>query len=94
MRVQFSTVKNERNAGGPPFVLRVEPMDGRYSVHGPGTWQYWGDVIKVAWSTGFSGLTMQLSSARDTLTGTASTFWDFPRPTQTARVRGSPIPCE
>jgi hypothetical protein len=42
------------------------------------------DSIQVVWTTGFSGLTMDLAAARDTLRGQAHTFWDFGRPSQSA----------
>lgn len=90
--VIFTAVKMNVLSGAPNS-FRVEPLHAPYSVHGPGDWSYKGDSLFVTWSTGFSGLQMRLHVARDTLSGKASTFWDFSRTTQTADVRGIPVQC-
>ena len=92
--VRFSTVKRAWRSYDESLWMRVEPTLGEpHSVHGPGFWRPYGDSVEVAWSTGFSGLTMNLHTATDTLRGLASTFWDFPRPTQVAQVLGVPTRC-
>jgi len=77
--------------------FRVLPANGaRMSVHGPGFWTpiRGTDSVSMVWTTGFSGLTMKLAAAGDTLRGVAETFWDFPRPEQTSRVTGIRMPCK
>ncbi len=94
MVVEFSTRKHGRMGGSEGQSLAVEPADGEgYSIHGPGSWRRAGDSIEVVWSTGFSGLTMQLKASGDSLTGLSRTFWDFPRESETSRVVGRPVPC-
>ena len=51
------------------------------------------DSIAIVWSTGYSGLSMRLAISQDTLRGTATTFWDFDRPQQTANVLLTRIEC-
>lgn len=91
-RVRFTGVRMDERSNAPNS-FRVEPLREPYSVHGPGEWSYRGDSLYITWSTGYSGLHMRLRVASDTLTGNASTFWDFTRATQAADVRGIPIEC-
>jgi hypothetical protein len=51
------------------------------------------DSVRIAWTTGFSGVTMRLAMRVDTLTGRAETFWDFGRPTQSADAVLTRIAC-
>ena len=73
----------------------VRPAPGvSPSVHGASYWKPTGaKTIKIAWTTGFSGLTMQLRVEGETLQGKAETFWDFGRERQTAHVSARKIDC-
>lgn len=97
--VRFSTRKH-RQPYDPkdPVPMHVWPANGsRMSVHGPGGWTSSADggTIEVAWSTGFSGVTMKLDVVGDgaELRGTARPFWDFPRESQTADVTATRVAC-
>ena len=95
MNIRFSTVKYFAGLSQAELWLRITPTNGdEYSIHGSGAWRAERDRLQLEWSTGFSGLTMDLSMAGDTLAGTANTFWDFPRDQQEARVIGEPIACD
>lgn len=66
------------------------------SVH---TFSYWvrgadADRIRIKWTTGHAGLTMDLRRRGSNLEGTARTFWDFQRPEQTSHVVATKISCE
>jgi len=97
MMVRFTRIHNEWFAEEGELSFRVLPANGaEMSVHGPGFWTPVPrtDSVSIVWSTGFSGLTMRLAVAADGLRGQAETFWDFPRPHQTAQVMGLEIPCK
>jgi hypothetical protein len=73
----------------------VRPVPGTPpSVH---RWSYWRqlrpDSVYVAWTTGYAGLTMRLQIGDSVMTGTAQTFWDFPREMQTASAKLTRIRC-
>ncbi len=51
------------------------------------------DSVRIAWSTGFSGLTLRLAIKGDSLGGQAETFWDFDRPHQTANATLTRVAC-
>lgn len=92
--IQFSPLQFEYS--GDQQAFKVLPIRGAESVH---SLSYWSSVagsdsVIVGWSNGFSGLSMRLLAKRDSLQGIAETFWDFPRPTQTAMVTGSRISCK
>jgi hypothetical protein len=64
------------------------------SVH---TFSYWvsnADHVRIRWTTGHSGLTMDLKRNGSNLVGTAHTFWDFARPQQTSHVVATKISCD
>jgi hypothetical protein len=42
------------------------------------------DSIEVTFSNGLSGVTVALGARHDSLVGVATSFWDFPRPSQSA----------
>jgi HEAT repeat protein len=97
MIVRFTRVYNDWFAEEGKLSFRVLPANrADMSVHGPGFWTpvTKKDSVSIVWSTGFSGLTMKLAVAADSLRGQAETFWDFPRPQQTAQVMGRGIPCK
>ncbi len=74
----------------------LEPAPG--VPRSPHAYRHWnfldnGDLF-LTWSTGFSGLNMVLVVKPDELVGTAETFWDFLRPSQTSKVRLTKVACE
>ena len=91
-RVNLTLEKPERGWRKGGFVVRQEP-DRRRSIFESGEWVYRDDKVEILWTTGFSGLTMDLSVTRKGLKGLARTFWDFPRATQTAAVEAKRVPC-
>ena len=73
--------------------VRQIPEKSR-SIHTFGEWSVvGGNRLDVLWTTGHSGLTMQLESESGVLQGEAKTFWDFHRRSQTAHVLAKAIPC-
>lgn len=53
-----------------------------------------GGGITITWTNMYSGFTAILTPAHDSLIGTARTFWDFTRPSQTATITLWPASCE
>jgi hypothetical protein len=49
--------------------------------------------IRIVWTTGYSGLEMNLTLEGSGLRGTAESFWDFPREAQTTDVVASKVDC-
>jgi hypothetical protein len=73
----------------------VTPAGGvNPSVHKDSYWTSDAHHVHIVWTTGFSGLTMDLEERGSDLIGTAHTFWDFPRPQQTSHVVATRISCE
>jgi hypothetical protein len=75
--------------------LKVTPASGlKPSIH---KHPYWttddAHHIHIVWTTGFSGLTMDLEERGSNLVGTAHTFWDFDRQRQTSEVVATRISC-
>jgi hypothetical protein len=64
------------------------------SVHRVRFWDGTREELSLVWSTGFSGVRMQLEPEGGSLVGTARTFWDLPREVQSASVTAVPIPCD
>jgi len=59
-----------------------------------GWWEHAeGGRVRIVWTNGFSGVSVLLGLDGDTWRGQATTFWDFPRPEQTARVELRATPC-
>ncbi len=76
-----------KNALGNARYLKPYP-EGSHSIHSYSFWEILDDgSIFISFSTGYSGLFMTLTVSGDKLLGTAETFWDFPRQTQTAEVQ-------
>jgi len=73
----------------------VRPAPGvTQSVHRSTFWMPTGPKkIEIVFTTGMSGLEMQLTVQGETLQGNAKTFWDFRRRRQTARVMARKIDC-
>lgn len=59
---------------------------------------YWqvksSDKVDLTWTTGFSGVTLELKKGRKDMRGWAHPFWDFPRLPRIARVTAKPIACD
>jgi hypothetical protein len=73
----------------------VRPAPGvPQSVHRSAYWMPIGPKkIEIVFTTGTSGLEMQLTVQGETLQGKAKTFWDFLRRRQTAHVIAHKINC-
>jgi hypothetical protein len=75
------------------YLVRPAPGVDR-SIHRASCWVPKGPkAIEIVWTTGFSGLTMNLELESDTLKGKAETFWDFTREHQTASVTAHKVEC-
>jgi hypothetical protein len=91
-RIHLELEKPERGWRKGSYLVR--PLPGsRSSIFRSGEWVFSDDEVRILWTTGFSGLTMDLSITRHGLRGLAHTFWDFPRPTQTAAVEAKRVSC-
>lgn len=79
-----------------PPGLALTPAPGALpSVHRIAFWRHLGpDSVSFVWSNGFSGITMRLAASGEDLRGSARTFWDFPRETQTADVVARRVSCK
>lgn len=92
-RIRLDTARADELEGAG-YALSV-PSGATPSKHRFVSWRPTGrDRIGVSWSTGFSGLTMDLRVTPRHLQGQAETFWDFPRPIQRAEVRADEVRCE
>lgn len=52
------------------------------------------DQIDLTWTTGFSGVTLELKGKGSDMRGWAHPFWDFPRLPRIARVKAHRIACD
>ena len=76
------------------YLLRPAPGSPKNGVHRFSYWYPTGPkAIEVVFSTGASGLVMQLKVDGDMLRGKAKTHWDFPRKIQTAQVNARKTGC-
>jgi hypothetical protein len=72
----------------------VTPVLGaKPSVHEKAYWYLENGRIELVWTNGFSGVSMNLKRGETSLKGSAHTFWDFDRPTQTSTVNAQEVPC-
>jgi hypothetical protein len=79
--------------GRTAYPVRALPGAGG-PVHSRGQWSVVRpDSVRVVFTTGFSGVVLQLSQDGTTWVGVASTFWDFPRQEQNAPVTLVPTGC-
>jgi hypothetical protein len=63
-------------------------------VHSRGRWAVVrADSVEVLFTTGFSGVVLHIHRDGAVWRGSASTFWDFPRPEQTALVSLASTAC-
>jgi hypothetical protein len=61
-----------------PHGFKVTPSGGApQSIHKASYWTRNGHHLRIVWTTGFSGLTMDLRERGSNLEGTARTFWEF-----------------
>lgn len=78
-----------------PHGLRVESTgDATPSVHRSSYWISDGNKVHIVFTTGHSGLTMDLEVHGQNLTGAARTFWDFSRTQQVSQVVATRVACE
>jgi hypothetical protein len=74
-------------------VVRPAPGAEPY-VHQFSFWEFTdSSTIRISWTTGFSGLWMELSPAGRDWEGTAFSSWDFSRTRQRSSVRAIRISC-
>jgi hypothetical protein len=80
---------------GDQHAFKILPTGGATpSVHTRAYWTSDAHQVHIVFSTGFSGLTMDLELQGSNLVGTAYTGWDFPRTGQTSHVVATRISCE
>lgn len=79
------------------FVIR-EMTPGKGAAPYRRRYSYWEvkatDQIDMTWTTGFSGVTLELKKQGNNLRGWAHPFWDFPRLSRVARVTAQQIACD
>ena len=76
------------------YLVRPAPGFSK-SIHSASYWQSTGPTtIEVVFTTGTSGLFMELQTDGNTLRGKAKTHWDFRRKTQTAQIDTHKIDCK
>jgi len=93
-RIQLLAQKGTEGSETGGYLVRPAP-GVKPSVHSDSYWVPKGrKSIKIIWTTGYSGLTMDLKTSDDeVLRGKASTFWDFNRRKQTAEVVAHRVDC-
>jgi hypothetical protein len=73
----------------------VKPAPGvRPSIHRGSYWRPQKESIEIVWTTGFSGLSMDLKVEGDVMRGEAKSFWDFPRREQKSDVVARKVDCQ
>ena len=78
-----------------PNGFKVTPSGGvTQSIHKASYWTRNGHNVRIVWTTGFSGLKMDLKERGTDLVGAARTFWDFARQRQTSQVVATRISCD
>ena len=92
-RIELLAERGSQGSEIRGYMVRPAPGVPK-SVHRFTYWRPTGpNKIEVMFTTGLSGLEMQLTLKGDTLEGKANTFWDFLRRRQTARVIAHKIKC-
>jgi hypothetical protein len=92
-RIQISAEHGGKGFEQDSYLVQPAPGVPR-SIHRASYWVPKGaNAIEVVWTTGFSGLSMNLNLEGETLRGKATTFWDFPRRKQTAEVVAPKVDC-
>lgn len=94
LRIQLLTERGSNGLEKNGYLVRPAPGTPP-SVHRASYWRPTGpNAIEVVFTTGTSGLSMQLKLEGEALTGKAKTHWDFLRRHQTAHVLAPKIDCE
>lgn len=93
-RIQLFARKGAEGSEAEGYIVRPAPGT-KASIHRGAYWLPRGPkTLEIVWTTGFSGLTMQLkTSDAEVLRGKAATFWDFSRKKQTADVVAQRVDC-
>jgi len=92
-RIQILTERGSKTFEKNGYLVRPAPGIPP-SIHRASYWVPTGpNAIEVVFTTGTSGLYMQLKVEGDTLKGKAKTHWDFLRRHQTAQVIARKIDC-
>jgi hypothetical protein len=92
-RIELLAEHGTQGRGKNGYLVRPAPGVTQ-SVHRSTFWMPIGPKkIEIVFSTGTSGLEMQLTVQGGTLQGNAKTFWDFARRRQTAHVMARKIDC-
>jgi hypothetical protein len=93
-RVQLFDKRGTAGFESAGYIVRPAPGI-KPSIHRGAYWLPKGPrTIEIVWTTGFSGLSMELKTAdAEILRGKASTFWDFDRKKQTANVVAHRVDC-
>lgn len=90
LMVEPGSVGSEKNG----YLVRPAPGLPK-SIYRASYWQSTGPrTIQIVFTTGFSGLSMNLELEGETLRGEAKTHWDFPRRKQTAQVNARKTECK
>lgn len=91
-RVRFGSDPAGTLLSGDASSLDV-PEGALPSVHDIHHWVGRPDSLFLLWSDGFSGVRGSFSRSEGVLEGMVESFWDFPRPRQSALARLVPVPC-
>lgn len=93
-RIQLFATKGTERWEADGYIVRPAPGI-KASIHRGAYWLPKGPkTLEIVWTTGFSGLTMQLkTSDAEVLRGKAATFWNFSRKKQTAEVVARRVDC-
>lgn len=93
-RIQLFAEKGTEGWESEGYIVRAAPGI-KPSIHRGAYWLPKGSKsLKIVFTTGFSGLAMDLKTAdAETLHGKATTFWDSDRKKQTAEVTAHRAPC-
>jgi len=88
------TTEPWRFAEGDEYYV-IKPVDDAAATgHRLSSWHVSPEgTLRMGFSTGFSGVSMELGPADSELAGRARTFWDFPRLSQWAVARAKRIAC-
>ena len=76
-----------------PSSLRVRPVLDTPGPDKAGWLALGADSLRISWTTGLNGLTMRVRLENETLSGVATTFWNFDRTSQQSKVTGTRIAC-
>jgi hypothetical protein len=90
--IKLTRVRGTRGWANRHFI--VVPILGATSQHQGIYWDVTPEhEVRVVFTNGFSGLTMSLRSTSAGLSGSATSFWDSGRPSQSASVTAKRVAC-